>query len=374
MKDLYDVYKCFTKRQIPGAENDTNKIALPLVDIPTLKLICETAAENFKRDDNMMRLEGKYIVVGDLHGHLMDLFRIFKHSGWPPQNKYLFLGDIVDRGEFSLETATLILLLKALYPEHVYMIRGNHEFPQLYLLGGFGEELRNTYKDFDVTPYFDMAFFDIPIGAIINKRYLCIHGGIGPRVNKINDIEMISRPLVDCADDISQTVLWSDPNPYVTGFQPSTRGCGYFFGEEECVQFADRNGIDMIVRGHECVEKGVEFHFQRRCMTVFSASKYCNSTNNKCGIAVFLESGAMEITTFPPVKNYVLRSKSRFYSLDFFTHKAPVPKLPVITRQYTEKSTTFRKLTPVNTKKGIPKAGSATRIPTLSRTNNFDFI
>ncbi|EAX91331.1 Ser/Thr protein phosphatase, putative [Trichomonas vaginalis G3] len=370
IQNLYDVYKCFTKRAIPGVDNDNNKIALPLLDIQTLRHICGCAAEAFRRDEKIMHLNGKFIVVGDLHGHLMDLFRIFKHSGWPPQNKYLFLGDIVDRGEFSLETCTIILLLKVLYPEHVYVIRGNHEFAEMYRIGGFGEELRNTYKDSDVTPFFDMTFCEIPIAAIINMRYLCIHGGIGPQFSRISELEMIPRPLVGYVDELSQTILWSDPSPYVTGFQPSSRGCGYFFGEDKCAEFIDRNAIDMIIRGHECVEKGVEFMFKRKCMTVFSASKYCNNTNNKCGIAVFLENDSFEITTFPPVKTYVLRSKSKFYSLDFFTHKAP--RLPTIPHQNTDRPPSFRKPIPMAMKKGISKAVSVQRLTTLKRDHPFE--
>lgn len=372
VQDLHDVYKCFTKRAIPGVDNDANKISLPLVDVPTLRHICGCAAEAFKRDEKIMHLNGKYIVIGDLHGHLMDLFRIFKHFGWPPRNKYLFLGDIVDRGEFSLETCTIIFLLKVLYPEHVFVIRGNHEFAEMYKTSGFGDELRNSYKEFDVSPFFDMAFCEIPIAAIINLRYLCIHGGIGPRFLNISDIEMIPRPLVGYLDDLSQSILWSDPNLYVVGFQPSSRGCGFFFGEDVCSSFLDRNCIDMIVRGHECVEKGVEFVFNRKCMTVFSASKYCNNIENKCGVVTFIEGGTFEITTFPPVKSYVLRSKSRFYSLDFFIHR--LPKLPSISKQSVEAQVSFRKTPLVPMKKGISKAVSVQRLTPLKPLHSFEML
>ena len=317
--ELVEVFQKYTKRAIPGVTNDIDKISLPILPASLVVQICQLAEYAFKQDPFIMRFDGNITVVGDLHGHLPDLFRIFQKCGWPPAKKYLFLGDIIDRGEFSLETILIILVLKISFPENVFVIRGNHEFPDMYKKGGFLAEIVHFYKEIDLEPYFFSCFSQIPIAALIANKVLCLHGGIGPSVGSIADIERTPKPLIEFNSEPQQTILWSDPNEYSTDFEPSSRGLGYFFGEECLSRFLSKNNLTLLVRGHECVEKGVECVFKKKCMTVFSASRYCNSSANKAGVTHFKEDGQYEVVTFPAVKLYLLRAKALFQPLEYFT-------------------------------------------------------
>ena len=97
----------------------SDSLSLPLIKPRDISEILEKVETVFKSESVMLELASPIIVVGDLHGHLLDLFRIFNIYGKPSTTKYLFLGDIVDRGEFSLETITMILLAKILFPKNV---------------------------------------------------------------------------------------------------------------------------------------------------------------------------------------------------------------------------------------------------------------
>jgi len=68
------------------------------------------------------------------------MLEVFKLSGWPPHTHYLFLGDYVDRGYYSVECVCLVVALKVRYPQQVHLIRGNHESRQITQVYGFYDE------------------------------------------------------------------------------------------------------------------------------------------------------------------------------------------------------------------------------------------
>lgn len=76
----------------------------------------------------MLDLEAPIKVFGDVHGQFFDVFRLFDVAGYPStQQKFLFIGDYVDRGKQSIETICLLLAFKIKFPGNFFMLRGNHE-------------------------------------------------------------------------------------------------------------------------------------------------------------------------------------------------------------------------------------------------------
>eukprot|EP00955_Chlamydomonas_euryale_P107654 365788-Chlamydomonas_euryale.AAC.5 len=87
--------------------------------------------ELLQQEANVTHVRAPVVVVGDTHGQFHDLVEIFKITGPAPDTNYLFLGDYVDRGYYSVETVCMVIALKVRYPSRVVMIRGNHESRQI---------------------------------------------------------------------------------------------------------------------------------------------------------------------------------------------------------------------------------------------------
>lgn len=90
----------------------------------------------------------EFTVCGDIHGQFYDLLNIFSINGMPsPSNPYLFNGDFVDRGSFSVECILTLLVAKLIYPDSVHLARGNHETRNMNRLYGFQGEVHAKYDD-----------------------------------------------------------------------------------------------------------------------------------------------------------------------------------------------------------------------------------
>jgi protein phosphatase len=187
-----DVTK-YATRQIP--------LSLPVLDAPVLTALFRDVQAIFKSEPVLLEVGSPCIIVGDLHGQILDLIRILNTFGLPSRQRYVFLGDLVDRGEFSIETLVVVLLLKVIWPEQVYLIRGNHEFQLLCSQGGYMMQMFETFGDLMLYQASVQMFGFIPLAARIDKVILCVHGGIGPELTDVNVINTIFRPVDNFGQD-----------------------------------------------------------------------------------------------------------------------------------------------------------------------------
>ncbi|GLU03448.1 hypothetical protein SLE2022_206490 [Rubroshorea leprosula] len=261
--------------------------------------LCYAAEQIFIQEPTVLQLKAPIKVFGDLHGQFGDLMRLFDEYGFPSTAgdityiDYLFLGDYVDRGQHSLETITLLLALKIEYPENVHLIRGNHEAADINALFGFRLECVERMGENDgiwAWTRFNQLFNYLPLAALIEKKIICMHGGIGRSINSVEQIEKLERPItMDAGSIILMDLLWSDPteNDSVEGLRPNARGPGLVtFGPDRVTDFCKRNKLQLIIRAHECVMDGFERFAQGQLITLFSATNYCGTANNAGAILV----------------------------------------------------------------------------------------
>ena len=251
--------------------------------------IVQKSIDIFAREGSLVRISGSFMLVGDLHGSLQDLMNIFSLFGIPPKTNYLFLGDYVDRGDFSVEVISYLLALKVQYPTNVYLIRGNHEFQHINHVYGFFDECIEKYGDGEVWTAFNSAFSFLPLAVILNDKIFCVHGGLSPLTPSVKEIESIKLPIVSYAGMTQVSdLVWSDPTDSFSGFVPSDRGAGVIFGSEAVQSFLVGSHLSLLVRAHQCISTGVHAFAGTLGITIFSHSKYANESN-KCGAASVTE-------------------------------------------------------------------------------------
>lgn len=261
--------------------------------------LCYASEQIFMQEPTVLQLKAPIKIFGDLHGQFGDLMRLFDEYGFPSTAgdityiDYLFLGDYVDRGQHSLETITLLLALKIEYPENIHLIRGNHEAADINALFGFRLECIERMGESDgiwVWTRVNQLFNYLPLAALIEKKIICMHGGIGRSINSVEQIEKLERPItMDVGSIILMDLLWSDPteNDSIEGLRPNARGPGLVtFGPDRVTDFCKRNKLQLIIRAHECVMDGFERFAQGQLITLFSATNYCGTANNAGAILV----------------------------------------------------------------------------------------
>ncbi|KAG6432746.1 hypothetical protein SASPL_104332 [Salvia splendens] len=261
--------------------------------------LCDSAERIFASEPSVLQLKAPIKIFGDLHGQFGDLMRLFDEYGSPSTAgdiayiDYLFLGDYVDRGQHSLETITLLLAMKVEHPHQIHLIRGNHEAADINALFGFRIECIERMGERDgiwAWHRINRLFNWLPLAALIEKKIICMHGGIGRSINHIEQIESIQRPIaMEAGSLVLMDLLWSDPteNDSVEGLRPNARGPGLVtFGPDRVMEFCNNNDLQLIVRAHECVMDGFERFAQGHLITLFSATNYCGTANNAGAILV----------------------------------------------------------------------------------------
>lgn len=255
-----------------------------------LKQLCDKVCEILIEEGNVQTLPSPTTVAGDIHGQFYDLEELFRTGGFPPDTRYVFMGDFVDRGYYSLETFTRLLTLKAKYPDRIVLLRGNHETRQITQVYGFYDECQIKYGNANAWRYCCKVFDLLSVAALIDAKILCVHGGLSPDVPTLDDIRTIDRNEEIPHEGAFCDLVWSDPDDVET-WAISPRGAGYLFGASVTKEFNHVNRLELICRAHQLVQEGYKFMFDDSLVTVWSAPNYCYRCGNVASILACEENG-----------------------------------------------------------------------------------
>ncbi|XP_071430260.1 serine/threonine-protein phosphatase with EF-hands 1 [Pithys albifrons albifrons] len=311
-----------------------------------LQLLCETRRV-LKLMPNISRLSTSYskdiTICGDLHGNLDDLLLIFYKNGLPSkQNRYVFNGDYVDRGENSMEILIILFTFLLIYPNNLCLNRGNHEDYVMNLRYGFTKEVSKKYKEHSkqILSLLQDVFSWLPLATIIDRKVLILHGGISDTTDldflmalERNKLKSLIRPPKSVSgkrDQMKETIsitrlnkqpvdlhnarwtqhmsssgspepsgstsppgptwdqwkqivdiLWSDPRSQKGCTPNKRRGAGCYFGPDITSRLFKRYKLKMLIRSHEFKREGYEISHGRKVITIFSASNYYEEGSNR---------------------------------------------------------------------------------------------
>jgi len=289
--------------------------------------LCEGAIDVLEKEPTLLRIDVMpCYILGDIHGNFTDLFNFLEKTGliyggeFIPAN-FLFLGDYVDRGIHDVECVLLLLCLKVLYPEKVFLLRGNHEWSDI--TNDYDECIRAHLKMYYPGQYIKICrkimevFSYLSVSCIVGKKLFCVHGGIPrvfvehPEVDIVKELSEFPKPI-DGGDaphepyNLIFDVTWSDPadDSLITipeipkGFRVSPRDpeAGPYtactFEKATLEAFLERYHFDMLIRAHECMSRGCYVQNSCKMITVFSSSGY--SGGNSAGV-LLLHNGLIRV-------------------------------------------------------------------------------
>ena len=263
--------------------------------------ICDLAKKCLLEDKTVIRLMPRVHIIGDLRGNYNHIWEMINTN--EPTDQYLFLGDYVNHGTNSIEVMTLVLCMKLIAPNQVFLLRGSNETPEMTKINGFKDECLNQFDE-EIYNKFIEVFECLPLVAVITdidktKSILFMNGGLSPNFTSIDQLDKIQRPIKNIEKGLVREILFSDPSSEIQKFSPNKNIDGsYLYGKGAVHNFLKNNHIDHIVRSHQFQKNGCEYPFgdDHSVFTIFSAPEYNNgkgSVSNNSGVHLYLRESML---------------------------------------------------------------------------------
>lgn len=209
-------------------------------------------------------------VVGDIHGDLYAMLHIFDTNGFPSlSHRYIFNGDVLDKGYRSMETLVSLLMIQLSCPQCIYITRGNHEDIS-FLRSRVKSELQHLYGSNFFQLLLDVVNA-LPLASLVNDEIFVVHGGIVNPSLTLEEISSYPRGVeVTLSDSLITDLLWSDPSDDHLGVQTNMKRW-HTYGQDIVDSFLKLNNLSLLIRSHQVAVGGTRVHHDGKTITIYSA-------------------------------------------------------------------------------------------------------
>ena len=278
--------------------NTPSDLKLPLFTNKDLNQLINAVIPVLDNDPVVLDLFTPIIVVGSIRGSIFDLYKIIQRFGLPPTRSYLFLGDFIDGGQFSLETITFLYALKVVYPRNIYLLCGPHEIEAVSHTRQLFKEIQQIDQSGSLYQNFVESFKHLPLAALLFSTIFCSAGGITSDFQLIQDLMDVPKPFPN--DRLSQInqFLRSEANSSCIGFMHNNKKC--LFGQYSFDKFMQQNRLNLLITGNLFSMDGIKYLFGNKLCSIFSISNFKNKLNH-CGVLAIFGSD-----DYKPIKLPVL--------------------------------------------------------------------
>ncbi|KAJ1607337.1 calcineurin-like phosphatase [Cryptosporidium canis] len=311
--------------------------------------LCDRVVQIIRNENSLIEVDGSCSsrIFGGIHGQLIDLLHFFEHFSWPHFHrgdilsmKYIFLGDYVDQGKFSLEVISILFSLKIMFPDKVFLLRGNHEDAYINSIYGFRLECKQKFgvNGDIIWERINDAFEFLSISALIDNNVLCIHSGIGRDVKKVDHLSNIPKPihvrseeLLKSSDFYSTRIpeidrqilecLWSNVSEMADVEKSVNRQIDetdaersrevytiekdiYSYDSYYIKDFMDRNSIKLIIETSDYCKDGYGYNANGRVISLISTTNFCNRLCNDAAALVITRGIGNELIQYNQIIKY----------------------------------------------------------------------
>ncbi|KAK6739889.1 hypothetical protein RB195_008404 [Necator americanus] len=263
----------------------------PTLKVDVLLTLLYKVSDLMEKEPTLLELTGEITVMGPIYGEGDSLITLLSLVGMPPVKTYVFLGCYFGLGFGPFESLLLLMCLKCLYPNKIYLLKGHLEEPASMKNLGLDDMLmrRRVPRDsvLKVSETMMRTVAQMPIGAMIGQRILCLPGGPGPTIREhgLQALRGCVRSSMNQFDKVicmeaAWTVMKLEATPIATDDGIPT------FTESQCTAFCKANNLALIVRGRQLVDEGF-LNYPKEALTIVSAVAYLDNFRNYAAAVTF---------------------------------------------------------------------------------------
>ncbi|PIC47099.1 hypothetical protein B9Z55_006566 [Caenorhabditis nigoni] len=239
----------------------------PFTALELLTLFEETAFK-MAEEPSLLQIEAEITVIGDIRGRYVDLHRWLQLTGWPPQNRLLFLGGILDNDEpGSVECLALICALKCRFPKHVFILRGGPETSTFRMSERLHPVITRAVQSCIKRMCSHMSF-----AAIIGKSILAVYSGFSPMIREKGHINHLFRPVTaEHMTTVERHIIFNQPSNQVGMYRPNPNSEGNWFGKQAVKRACKAMKCNVMIRGQSYTPYGYLPCWNNRLINLWSA-------------------------------------------------------------------------------------------------------